>query len=80
MVCDVRVCIPNLVLLQVSRRMNALARTSSKYKRQAHPLVRENVVYNDFDRWCSIEKNYGHESQRAWRQNELIGGKPPVVM
>jgi hypothetical protein len=24
------------------------------------------------------EKNYGQEPQKAWRQDELIGGKPPV--
>jgi hypothetical protein len=24
-------------------------------------------------------KNDGRESQGAWRQDELIGGKPPVV-
>jgi hypothetical protein len=27
----------------------------------------------------SLEKNSGHELQGAWRQDELIGGKPPVV-
>jgi hypothetical protein len=24
-------------------------------------------------------KNFGRESQGAWSQDELIGGKPPVV-
>jgi hypothetical protein len=26
-----------------------------------------------------LEKNTGHESEGSRRQNELIGGKPPVV-
>jgi hypothetical protein len=26
-----------------------------------------------------LKKIAGHESQGAWRQDELIGGKPPVV-
>jgi hypothetical protein len=34
------------------------------------------------DYYCKgpVEKKIaGHESQEAWRQDELIGGKPPVV-
>jgi hypothetical protein len=27
----------------------------------------------------SVEKISGRESQEAWRQGELIGGKPPLV-
>jgi hypothetical protein len=27
----------------------------------------------------SVEKISGLESQGAWRQDELIGGKPPVI-
>jgi hypothetical protein len=35
-------------------------------------------VYKDCNRQCSSEKkNTGRES--AWRQDEMIGGKPPVV-
>jgi hypothetical protein len=26
-----------------------------------------------------LKKKIDHESQGAWRQEELIGGKPPVV-
>jgi hypothetical protein len=26
-----------------------------------------------------VEKNTGRESQGSWHQNEMIGGKPPVV-
>jgi hypothetical protein len=38
------------------------------------------VLYKDYDRKFSIEKNNsGHESQGARYQDELIGGKPPVV-
>jgi hypothetical protein len=38
------------------------------------------MVHKDYDRKGSVEKKIvGRESQRAWRQDELIGGKPPVV-
>jgi hypothetical protein len=41
--------------------------------------VREDV-YKYYDRRCSIEeKDSGRESQGARRQDELIGGIPPVV-
>jgi hypothetical protein len=36
----------------------------------------------DYDRKCSVEKKKeiaGLESQWTWRQDEQIGGKPPVV-
>jgi hypothetical protein len=42
-------------------------------------LSSEKMSYKDYDRWCSIEKNSGRESQGARRQDELIGAKPPVV-
>jgi hypothetical protein len=38
------------------------------------------MLHKDYDRKGSIEKKkFGRESQRGWRQDELIGGKPPVV-
>jgi hypothetical protein len=37
------------------------------------------IVNEDYNRKCSVEKNTGRLSQGAWRQDELIGGKPPVV-
>jgi hypothetical protein len=38
------------------------------------------MLYKDYDCKCLIEtKIAGRESQGAWRENELIGGKPPVV-
>jgi hypothetical protein len=38
------------------------------------------MLHKDYGRKFSIEnKNSGRESQGAWRQHELIGGKPPVV-
>jgi hypothetical protein len=38
------------------------------------------MLYNYYDRSCSIEKeNFGRESQGAGHQDELIGGKPPVI-
>jgi hypothetical protein len=39
----------------------------------------ERMSYKGYDRKCSVEKISGRESQGARRQNELIGGKPPVV-
>jgi hypothetical protein len=39
------------------------------------------VIHKDYYRKGSVEKKKisGRESQGAWRQDELIGGKPPVV-
>jgi hypothetical protein len=38
------------------------------------------MLHKDYDRKGSVEKKIsGRESQGAWRQDELIGGKPPVV-
>jgi hypothetical protein len=43
-------------------------------------LSSERLLYKDYDRRSSNEtKNSGRESQGAWRQDELVGGKPPVV-
>jgi hypothetical protein len=40
----------------------------------------EKILYKDYDLKGSVEeKNSVRESQGAWRQDELIGGKPPVV-
>jgi hypothetical protein len=38
------------------------------------------MLHKGYDRKGSFEKkkNAGLESQGAWRQDELIGGKPPV--
>jgi hypothetical protein len=44
------------------------------------PILSSERCYIDYDRRSSIEKkNSGRESQVARRQDELIGGKPPVV-
>jgi hypothetical protein len=57
----------------------ALAWASSNFKRQTHPLVTENIA-KDYHRQGSAEKkNTGRESKGPYRQDELIGGKPPVV-
>jgi hypothetical protein len=43
-------------------------------------LSSERKLYKDYDHRSSIEKkNSGRESQGARRQNELFGGKPPVL-
>jgi hypothetical protein len=51
-------------------------KTKYIYKRQGH-LVREIVKY--YDQNGSVKKIYGRESQGAWRQDEMIDGKPTVV-
>jgi hypothetical protein len=38
------------------------------------------MLYKDYDSKGSVEKNIsGREPQGAWRQDELIDGKPPIV-
>jgi hypothetical protein len=38
------------------------------------------MLRNDYDRKGSVEKRIsGREPQGAWRQDEVIGGKQPVV-
>jgi hypothetical protein len=38
------------------------------------------MLRKDYDRKDSVEKIiFGHEPQGAWCQDQLIGGKPPVV-
>jgi hypothetical protein len=37
------------------------------------------MLHKDFESKYSIENNAGRESQGACRQDEVIGGKPPVV-
>jgi hypothetical protein len=37
------------------------------------------MLHKEYDRKSSVEKNSGREPQGVWRQEEVIGGKPPVV-
>jgi hypothetical protein len=37
------------------------------------------MLHNDYESKYSVKKIVGRESQGACRQDELIGGKPPVV-
>jgi hypothetical protein len=37
------------------------------------------MLYKEYDCKCSVKKNAGRESQKAYRQEELTGDKPPVV-
>jgi hypothetical protein len=39
----------------------------------------ERMLHKDYDRKVSVEKISGREAQGAWRQDEMIGAKPPVV-
>jgi hypothetical protein len=42
-------------------------------------LSSERILRKDYDRKFSVEKITDRESQSACRQDEPIGGKPPVV-
>jgi hypothetical protein len=37
------------------------------------------MLHKDYDRKCSVEKEAVCDSQVACRQDEPMGGKPPVV-
>jgi hypothetical protein len=37
------------------------------------------MLHKGYDRKGSVEKISGRDPQGAWRQDELIGGKQPVV-
>jgi hypothetical protein len=37
------------------------------------------MLRKDYDRKGSVEKNDGREFHGAWHEDELFGGKPPVV-
>jgi hypothetical protein len=50
------------------------------HKSQTHPLVREDVTQGLRPQGYSCKKKIsGRESQGARRQDEMTGGKPPVV-
>jgi hypothetical protein len=43
-------------------------------------LWSERILHKDCNRKCSVGKrNTGRGSQGAWRQDDLIGGRPPVA-
>jgi hypothetical protein len=43
-------------------------------------LSSKKMLHTNYDRQVSFaKKNPGRDPQRAWRQYELTGGKPPVV-
>jgi hypothetical protein len=37
------------------------------------------MLHKDYGRKRSVEKNDGRKLQGVWRQDELMGGKSPVV-
>jgi hypothetical protein len=58
--------------------MTAMARASSNCIR--HPTSRQDVTQGLLTASVQLENTItGRESQGACRQDELIGGKPPVV-
>jgi hypothetical protein len=58
--------------------MAVLARTSSNINYR--PIVSsEKLLRKDYESKYSVDKNTGCESQGACRQDELTGGKLPVV-
>jgi hypothetical protein len=44
-------------------------------------LLSENMLHKDYDRKGSVgnKEICGRDPQGAWRQDELNGGKPPVI-
>jgi hypothetical protein len=55
-----------------------LTKAKPVHKRQAHPLIREDVAWGVWPQGVSWKK-FSLESQGAWRHDELIGRKPAVV-
>jgi hypothetical protein len=52
----------------------------SLFKRGKLILSSERMLHKDYDRKGSVAKEIcGRESQVPWRQDELIGGKPPAL-
>jgi hypothetical protein len=39
----------------------------------------ERMLHKDYDPKTRLKKISGRDAQGDWRQDELIGGKPPVV-
>jgi hypothetical protein len=39
----------------------------------------ERILHKNYQIRGSVKNIYGRDTQGAWRQGELIGGKPPVV-
>jgi hypothetical protein len=45
-----------------------------------NPIIpSKKLLHKDYDSKKSCEKISGRNPQGAWRQDELIGGEPPVV-
>jgi hypothetical protein len=59
--------------------MTALARISSNYKTELSSRQGEYYIKTISENVQLENKVTGRESERACRQNEMIGGKPPVV-
>jgi hypothetical protein len=67
-----------MILWDSNLRIIALARTRSNCKQQTHPLV--GCYIRTVTASVQLEnKNSGRGTQGACRQDELLGGKPPVV-
>jgi hypothetical protein len=64
MTCYIRVC---------------AIRTIGKRLRNKPTISSEMMLHKDYDRKGSVKNISGCESQGAWGQGELNGGKPPVV-
>jgi hypothetical protein len=50
-----------------------------QFNRPTHPRQRRCYIRTMTARDQLNKKIAGHEPQVAWRQGELIGGKPPIV-
>jgi hypothetical protein len=60
--------------------IDTLDERQSIFIRDAFIFSSERMLHKDCDHKGSVAKKIsGRESQGAWRQDELIGGKPSVV-
>jgi hypothetical protein len=44
-----------------------------------HILSSESMVRKDYEGKGSVKRICGRDPQKAWHQDELIGGKPPAI-
>jgi hypothetical protein len=49
------------------------------YSKESNPSSRQRGCYLRTECQGSVKKNVRSEPQGAWRQDEIIGGKPTVV-
>jgi hypothetical protein len=59
--------------------LRTLYKRPSIFIREKLIFSSERMLHKDYDSKGSVEKKFSRDPQGAWRQDEGIGGKPPVV-